>query len=108
MGGILTAFIALERGGDLRRLEQAMASLGRLQYYCEASDPLVAFGDECDMARRYLELQKLRFGERLNFEVPCEGAYRDALVPRFCVLSTARRAAEGDEAAGSASRMSAG
>jgi two-component system sensor histidine kinase YesM len=96
IGGLFSAFVALERGGELCRLEKSLSSLGRLYYYCEASDPYVVLGCECEMVGHYLDLQKLRFEDRLLFTVHYDSSAGAALVPRSCVLFLAQRAIEQD------------
>jgi sensor histidine kinase YesM len=96
IGGLFPAFIALERGGELRRLEKSLSSLGRLYYYCEAGDPYVALGWECEMVGHYLDLQKLRFEDRLVFTVYYDSSAGAELVPRSCVLFLAQSAIEQD------------
>ncbi len=48
-----------------------------------AGTPLVALSDELKAVRDYLEIERVRFGDRLRYELPADGAGAQARVPRL-------------------------
>ncbi|MFI5312045.1 MAG: sensor histidine kinase [Gemmatimonadales bacterium] len=49
----------------------------------EEDRDLVPLGDEWDFVSRYLEIERIRFGDRLDVRVQISGRAREALVPSF-------------------------
>jgi len=41
--------------------------------------------EELDIVRTYLEIEKVRFGERLNYEIICEDAVREFMIPALII-----------------------
>jgi hypothetical protein len=71
-----------------RQNEQAEAMMGKLSDFLRATlaaDPhrFVTLEDELDTLRAYLDIERVRFGERLVVEVDCPAGLRQALVPSF-------------------------
>ncbi len=48
---------------------------------------LVTIEEECDNVRRYLEIQKYRFGERLEFFLHVQEECRKRLIPKFIIIT---------------------
>jgi two-component sensor histidine kinase len=66
--------------------QEARATLGRLSDFLRATlatcaDKLITLEDELHIAQAYLEIEGVRFEDRLLLRVECEPAVRDALVP---------------------------
>ena len=52
----------------------------------DATDtPLVTLGDELALVRNYLDIERVRFGERLRFAIVVDGAPVEARVPRMAI-----------------------
>jgi signal transduction histidine kinase len=51
----------------------------------DAQTPLVSIDDELRIVRDYLEIERVRFGERLRFAIDVDDAARTAQVPRLAV-----------------------
>ena len=71
-----------------RQNDQAEAMMDKLSDFLRAtltSDPhqSVSLEDELDTLRAYLDIERVRFGERLIVEIECPGALRMARVPSF-------------------------
>ncbi|MBI4757200.1 MAG: histidine kinase [Betaproteobacteria bacterium] len=67
---------------DPRRAEQALEELSDLFRVLMAENrELVPLGDELALCRQYLELERLRLGERLRVAWDIDACPRDALVP---------------------------
>lgn len=67
---------------DPRRAETALEDMSDLfRMAMTASDDMVALSQEIELSRRYLELEKLRLGERLQVEWHSEHLPPDAMTP---------------------------
>ncbi len=65
------AMLAREQRGD--EVVAVLARLGELlRYVLREGDGEAAFGDELEFLRRYLELERLRFADRLRVEIDCD------------------------------------
>lgn len=47
----------------------------------------VTLEHECRNAQRYLELQKYRFGDRLNFSIRLQDECKNIEIPKFCIIT---------------------
>ena len=45
----------------------------------------VSVSEELDIVRTYLEIEKVRFGERLQYEITCDDAVRDFMIPALII-----------------------
>ena len=45
----------------------------------------VSVGDELDIVRTYLEIEKVRFGERLRYDIRCDAGVRDLTIPALII-----------------------
>jgi two-component system sensor histidine kinase AlgZ len=67
---------------DPRRAEQALEELSDLfRVLMGENKSLVAFGEEIALCRQYLELERLRLGDRLRVEWDVDACPKDAKVP---------------------------
>ncbi|HKE01621.1 MAG TPA: histidine kinase [Planctomycetota bacterium] len=66
---------------DARAADEALERLGHLLRYALADDEEVPLASEWAFTRDYLELEKLRFGERLRTEAHLDPAAMRVLVP---------------------------
>ena len=81
----LNGFIALNRMGERKLLENSIIQLTRLfRYTCSSSDISTA-AQEYQFARQYLELQRLRFGEQLEYTISVEEGAEDIAIPKLIV-----------------------
>lgn len=48
---------------------------------------IVTIEDECDNVRRYLEIQKYRFGDRLEFYLHVQEECRKRFIPKFVIIT---------------------
>ncbi|MCA1827126.1 MAG: sensor histidine kinase [Myxococcales bacterium] len=78
----LNTISSLVRGGQDDAAVRAVAALGDvLRGSLRRTEPEVALRDELTLARRYLDLERARFGEAVSFTVEADEAASDALVP---------------------------
>lgn len=79
----LNGFIGLNRLGDREKLEKAILSLtGMLRYILEHGD-MARVAEEFLFLERYCELQRLRFEERLQYEIRFEPDIADCKIPKL-------------------------
>ena len=76
-------FIALNQIGEKEKLNDGFYSLARLLRYVLRKENLTTIGEEVDFLEDYLQLQQLRFGDRLNFEIDCAEEFRGIQIPRL-------------------------
>jgi two-component system sensor histidine kinase AlgZ len=77
----LTAVLSLVRT-EPRRAETALEDLADLfRVLMKDNRQLAPLADEVELCRQYLDLEKVRLGDRLNVEWHVENMPRDALVP---------------------------
>lgn len=71
----------LDRKGDLVKGLEAMAKFFKFKY--ATNEPLILFDAELSNVNNYLDIQKLRFGDRLSVTIQIEPSCIDALMPPF-------------------------
>jgi sensor histidine kinase YesM len=80
----LNAIMALVRDGENERAVAALALIGdMLRATLGSSSHEVSLAEEIAFTRRYLEMEKLRFGERLRVSFDVPPALLDTAVPLF-------------------------
>ena len=80
----ISALIVTRRNEDAERMTDKLSSFLRASLACDPAR-LVPLDDELAMLEEYLEIEAVRFGDRLRMEVECDPEARDALVPGFLV-----------------------
>lgn len=65
------------------RMTTQLASL--LRSSLDSGSPLVPLADELNVVRAYLEIERVRFGERLRYDVRAEGDVERSRVPRLAI-----------------------
>jgi len=65
------------------RMTTQLASL--LRSSLDQESPLVPLADELHVVRSYLEIEHVRFGDRLRYTIDADGGFDGALVPRLAV-----------------------
>jgi two-component system, sensor histidine kinase YesM len=79
----LNGFIALNRMGEKRLLEKSIIQLTQLfQYTCNNST-VTTIESELSFIRKYLELQTLKYDERLSFSIYIEPDTKDIIIPKL-------------------------
>jgi signal transduction histidine kinase len=81
----LNALSGLIRTGRGAEAIDVLTDLGHLlrSSLQDGSDLVVPLEDELEFVERYLEIEKIRLGERLDFEFDVESSMLHTLVPRF-------------------------
>ncbi len=81
----LNGFIALNRLGEKALLERSIIQLTKLfRYICSSSD-VTTVAAEYDFATRYLELQKLRFEDRITYAIDVSPETANVPIPKLVV-----------------------
>jgi hypothetical protein len=90
----LNSIGALVRTGESRQAVAMIAGLADLLRYAldRSGNQRVAMAEEAEMVRRYLEIQRLRFPDRLSYEVEIEPEARSAAVPVLLLQPLAENA----------------
>jgi sensor histidine kinase YesM len=71
---------------DPRRAEKLLERLaGLLRFSLDAASTTVPLGEEIRMVTDYLEIEQVRFGDRLRFEIDVPAELRAAMIPAFAV-----------------------
>jgi len=83
LNNILSSFITLNRIGWREALEQSIVSLGRLFRYVEKNESLSTVKSELDFLEEYLTLQRLRFADKLSFDVFCAEWAENIVIPKL-------------------------
>ena len=83
LNNILSSFVTLNRIGQREALEQSIVSLGRLFRYVEKNESLSTVKGELDFLEEYLTLQRLRFVDRLSFDVSCAERAEKIVIPKL-------------------------
>jgi two-component system sensor histidine kinase AlgZ len=76
------AALVRDRPGDAERVIEQLSSLMRSSLDRRTSS-LVTLEEELTLVRSYLEIERVRFGERLRFRIESDPEPRAALVPRL-------------------------
>lgn len=79
----LNGFIALNRMGETKKLEKSIISLTYLfRYICSGSDE-TTIEKECTFLKEYLELEKVKYEERLEYMIWVDDACKEEKIPRL-------------------------
>jgi sensor histidine kinase YesM len=71
---------------DPARAESVLERLARLlRSSLDAASAMVSLGDELRVVTDYLEIERVRFGDRLRYEIDVPEALRGAIIPAFAV-----------------------
>lgn len=81
----LNGFIALNRMGERQQLETSIFQLTKLFRHICSSNDSVTVEQEYTFASQYLELQKLRFDERINYRIEHDEGTRTIMIPKLVI-----------------------
>jgi two-component system, LytTR family, sensor kinase len=76
----ISTLIAEGRGADANRMLSRLADFLRLTLEAPSA-PEASLGAEIELARRYVEIEEVRFGERLRLDLEVEPECQEARVP---------------------------
>lgn len=79
----LNGFIGLNRAQKREELEEMIFALSDMMRYTYRAEGVVPLSSEIEILSRYCELQKLRFGDRLKYEIMIEDECKNMLVPKL-------------------------
>ena len=81
----LNNFIALNQIGDRDTLENALYELSGMLRYVLKAPALIPLSQELSFIENYCALQKLRFSERLTYEVITDAGLGDVMIPKLLI-----------------------
>ena len=91
----LNSAIVLANAGDHSKVVATLEQLSSiLRYVLEEKRSLVPLADELDFVRRYLEIQKIRFADRLQFSIDRSSDVDRIPVPPFILQPLVENAVE--------------
>ncbi|AOH56551.1 ATPase [Peribacillus muralis] len=82
---VILGLARLDRKAELIRALEAFSQFLKFKY--KASEPLIPLAQEIQYTQHYLDIQSLRFGDRLKIDMSCPDHLTIALVPPF-ILQT--------------------
>ena len=80
----ISALIVTKRNEDAENMTGKLSSFLRSSLACDPAE-LVPLESELALIEEYLDIEAVRFGERLNVEIDCDAAAGVSLVPGFLV-----------------------
>lgn len=80
----ISALIVTKRNEDAERMTDKLSSFLRSSLNADPSE-LIMLDEELAITEEYLDIESVRFGERLNVSIECEPGACEALVPSFLV-----------------------
>ena len=80
---ILNSLIGLNRMGSKDKLEKAILALREMLRYVTDQNRWTSLGEETAFLRSYCDLQKIRFGERLNYRFEIPGDLETFQIPKL-------------------------
>jgi hypothetical protein len=83
--------LVIENPKSARRAIDLLSDILRTALYGRDVQ-LISLNDELGLAKDYLELEKLRFEERLQFSIETDGITGNAMIPRFCIQTLVENA----------------
>lgn len=89
---VLNGLIGLNRMGDRGGLEGAVLDLKDLLRYTLAQGRIVRLDEELAFVGKYLDLQKLRFGERFDYRITCGPGCESLAIPKLLLQPLAENA----------------
>ncbi|GAA0374210.1 cache domain-containing sensor histidine kinase [Paenibacillus motobuensis] len=79
----LNGFIALNRAGESKTLEKSILSLSGMMRYTLSKNDFDTLGNEFLFLQRYIEIQQLRFEERLVSDLYLDDRISDFRIPKL-------------------------
>ncbi len=83
INNVMSALFALNRKGERDTLESSILSFRKMLRYVQDGRRDTTIEEEFNFLKEYLELQKLRFGERLNYTLTVRKGTEDIVIPRL-------------------------
>jgi sensor histidine kinase YesM len=82
---VLNSIISLLHFKQITKAIHAMYSLSKMLRYTIDARQLSKLEEECLYSQYYLDIEKIRFGERLHYEINIRPEVSFLLVPSFCL-----------------------
>ncbi|MCP1111439.1 cache domain-containing sensor histidine kinase [Ohessyouella blattaphilus] len=81
----LNGFITMNRMGEREKLEQSILHLTDLFRYTCRNQDACCLQDEIYFLEDYLALQKMRFEERMQYQIEFDDTFRNFIIPRLLI-----------------------
>lgn len=79
----LNGLIALNRMGEKQKLEKNIINLTHLFRYACSNENVTTIEKECSFLEEYLELEKLKYEERLEYMIFVDDACKERMIPKL-------------------------
>lgn len=83
MYNTLNCLLALNRMGETKKLEKAILNLTHLLRYTSVSEKSVNLKTECDFLEKYINLQQIRFEDRLFYSFSIDEYCENIVIPKL-------------------------
>ncbi len=80
---VMSGILGLNSRGDREAIRRTIEALKGMLRYIQSGNSWTSLEEEIDFIRQYLLLQKIRFGERLDFEIDIDDEIRHLQLPRL-------------------------
>lgn len=80
---VLNGIAVMNRLGERGMVDEAIINLTKLMRYSCNRDSECKLIEECDFITRYLQLQKIRFSDRLQYEIKVDQSIEDSIIPKL-------------------------
>ena len=80
---VLSGILGLNSRGDSEGIKKTVESLKGMLRYIQSGNNWTSIEEEFDFLKKYLVLQKIRFGERLDFSLELDEGIRNMRIPRL-------------------------
>ena len=80
---VMSGILGLNSRGDSDGIKKTVEALKNMLRYIQSKNNWTSMEEEFEFLRQYLMLQKIRFGDRLNFEFNMDEGVRHIQIPRL-------------------------
>jgi two-component system, sensor histidine kinase YesM len=81
----LNGFLGLNRMGERDKLEKSILDLTDMMRYIQSDSDWVTLEQELEFLDSYCRLQKLRFSDRLTYDLRCDPSLRRMMIPKLLI-----------------------
>jgi two-component system sensor histidine kinase YesM len=80
---VLNGIAVMNRLGEKGMVDEEIINLTKLMRYSCNRDSECKLIEECDFITRYLQLQKIRFSDRLQYEIKVDKSVENSIIPKL-------------------------
>lgn len=80
---ILSVILGLNREGESEKISSTVCALKEMLRYIQSQNSWTSLEEECQFIEQYCLLQKIRFGNRFNYNISIDDKSRNFQIPRL-------------------------